>query len=130
MFPIILIALLVAGIVVFAVYIRRNPFDEIPRKEKPGDCNEQCGTCFDVCAASKMLQAEVAESADFDDSELDAWAGTEADEYSDSQIEVFADILETLTSDEVRKWVESLRRRNIELTSALRDEAIMIMNKE
>lgn len=130
MFPIILVALLVAGIAVFAVYIRRNPFDEIPRKEKPGDCNEQCGTCFDVCAASKILQAEVAESADFDDSELDAWAGTKADEYSDSQIEVFADILETLTSDEAGKWIESLRRRNIELPAALRDEAIMIINKE
>ncbi len=130
MFPVILVGLLVAGIAVFAVYIRRNPFDEIPQKEKPGDCNEQCGTCFDICAASKILQAEVAESVDFDDSELDAWAGTKAGEYSDSQIEVFAGILESLTSDEAGRWMESLRRRNIELPSALRDEAIMIINKE
>ena len=130
MFPVILVALLIIGVVVFALYIRRNPFDEIPRKEKPGDCNEQCGTCFDVCAASKILQTEVAESADFDDSELDAWAGTKADEYSDSQIEVFAGILESLTSDEAGRWMGSLRRRNIELPSALRDEAIMIINKE
>ena len=39
-------------------------------------------------------------------------------------------ILESLTSDEAGKWIESLRRRNIELPSALRDEAIMIINKE
>ena len=130
MFPVILIILLVAGVVVFAIYIRRNPFDELPRKEKPGDCNEQCGTCFDVCTASKILQNEVAESADFDDSELEAFAGTKAEDYSDSQIEMFAAILESLTADEAGKWIESLRRRNIELPTALRDEAIMIMNKE
>ena len=126
MFPIILIILLVAGVVVFAIYIRRNPFDELPRKEKPGDCNEQCGTCFDVCSASKVLQTEMAENVDSDDSELDAFVGTKAD----SQIEMFASILETLTQDEARKWIESLRRRNIELPAALRDEAIMIMNGE
>lgn len=130
MFPIILIILLVAGVVVFAIYIRRNPFDELPRKEKPGDCNEQCGTCFDVCSASKVLQTEMAENVDFDDSELDAFVGTKAEDYSDSQIEMFASILETLTQDETGKWIESLRRRNIELPAALRDEAIMIMNGE
>ena len=72
----------------------------------------------------------MAENVDFDDSELDAFGGTKAEDYSDSQIEMFASILETLTQDEAGMSIESLRRRNIELPTAWRDEAIMIMNGE
>ncbi len=130
MFPIILVVLLLAGIVVFAVYIRRNPFDRIPQKEKPGDCNEQCGTCFDVCAASKVLEAETAADTDFNDDELDALAGKSPEEYTDEQLEIFEEILEGLKPEEVALWLESLRRRRIELPPALRDEAMMLIGGE
>lgn len=127
MFPAILIGILVVGIVVFAAYIRRNPFDQIPRKEKPGDCDESCLTCMDTCAASKVLQAEMSPVGDFNDDELDAFAGTDAGSYSDEQVELFAAILEGLKPSEVAPWMESLRRRNIALPAALRDEALMLV---
>lgn len=130
MFAIILVVLLLAGIVVFAIYIRRNPFDRIPQKEKPGDCNEQCGTCFDVCAASKVLEAETAADADFNDDELDELAGKSPEEYTDEQLEIFEEILEGLKPEEVALWLESLRRRRIELPPALRDEAMMLIDGE
>ncbi len=130
MFPIILVGLLVAGIIVFAIYIRRNPFDQIPQKEKPGDCNEQCGTCFDVCASSKVLAAETTKIADFNDDELDVLAGKSPDEYTDRQLEIFAEILEGLKPEEVALWLESLRRRRIELPPSLRDEAMMLISGE
>ena len=130
MFPIILVVLLLTGIVVFAVYIRRNPFDRIPQKEKSGDCNEQCGTCFDVCAASKVLEAETAADADFNDDELDALAGKSPEEYTDEQLEIFEEILEGLKPEEVALWLESLRRRRIELPPAVRDEAMMLIGGE
>ena len=128
MLPVILIILLVAGIAAFALYIRRNPFDEVPRKEKPGDCNEQCGTCIDVCAASRVLEAGTAETACFDDDELDAFAGIDAAEYTDGQVALFSEILESLKPGEVAPWLESLRRRNIELPPSLRDEAMMLID--
>jgi hypothetical protein len=128
--PIILVAALIAGIAVFALYIRRNPFDQVPHKEKPGDCNEDCGTCFDVCTAVKVLKAETSQCGDFGDDELDAFAGIPSEAYSEGQIQIFADILESLPQEEVALWLESLRRRNIEFPSALRDEALMLVGGE
>lgn len=128
MFPAILVCVLLAGIAVFAAYIRRNPFDQVPRREKPGDCDESCLTCMDdTCAAGKVLQAEMSPAGDFGDDELDAFAGSEADGYSSEQVELFAEVLEGLKPSEVAPWMESLRRRGIALPSALRDEAMMLV---
>lgn len=131
MFAVILLAVLLAGIVVFTLYIRRNPYDEVPRREKPGDCDEQCGTCADLCAASKVIKAEMAPAAKrFSNDGLDSYAGVKADEYKDSEVADFSNVLESLKSDEVAQWVESLRRRNIEIPSALRDEVMMLLGGE
>lgn len=63
----------------------------------------------------------------FDDEELDAMAGIDATEYTPQQVEQFREVLTTLAQGEAPEWLRSLRRRNIALPEALRDEAMMLI---
>ncbi len=130
-FPIILIGVLVVGIIVFALYIRRNPFDEIPVKKRPSDCDDQCVSCGDVCAAGEVLRAQMDQDIpDFDDEALNAFAGRSGSDYSPEEEEQFEETLESLRTSEVAAWMESLRRRNIALPASLRDEAMMLITEK
>lgn len=132
MFPLILVIILLVGILIFTLYIRRNPFDELPAREKPGECTQadgDCGTCVDLCAAQRVLKAETAAPADFGDDCLDAFAGTASDKYTDEQTALFAETLESLAPADVAAWMESLRRRGIALPASLRDEALMLLEE-
>ncbi|HPR61665.1 MAG TPA: hypothetical protein PLF35_11995, partial [Prolixibacteraceae bacterium] len=49
------------------------------------------------------------------------------DAYTDKQIDQFREVLYTLKTDEIRYWLLSIERRNIQLPLPLRDEARMLM---
>lgn len=59
----------------------------------------------------------------FDDEELDAWKHTDADAYSDEQVELFREILYSLRTEELEDWLISLEKREIAFPSILRPEA-------
>lgn len=63
----------------------------------------------------------------FDDEELDAFRGTPADGYEDTQIETFRDVLYTLRRDEIGDWLISLEKREVELPEILRPEALEML---
>lgn len=129
LFPIILIGILAAGILVFTLYIRRHPFDEIPTDKKSEDCDSNCLSCGDICAAGEVLRAQMTPvTEDFDDDELDAFTGRSGDDYTEEEEALFADILDSLKPSEAAQWAESLRRRNIPLPSSLRDEVMMLID--
>lgn len=59
----------------------------------------------------------------FDDEELDAFRGMDADAYSDEQIDTFREILYTLRPEELEDWLISLEKREINFPAVLRPEA-------
>ena len=63
----------------------------------------------------------------FDDEELDTMAGIDASAYTPEQVEQFREVLTTLADGEAPDWLGSLRRRNIALPEALRDEVMMLV---
>ena len=67
------------------------------------------------------------ESLYFDDEELDAYKGKSPDEYSESEIEEFRNVLYTMKSDEVDLWVQCLQQRGIELPSEIKEEVLLIL---
>ena len=127
MFYAILVAVLVVAIVLFSLYIRRNPYDELPAR-KGEYCNDDCAACIDVCASSRVLEAQMAAPKHFNDEELDGFAGLKSDDYNEEQVELFRNIFEELHPDEIIEWTESLRRRGIEIPSSLKDEVVMMIN--
>lgn len=58
----------------------------------------------------------------YDDEELDQYAGYNADEYSESEIEEFRDVMLSLLLSDVAGWSVSLEKRNINLPEELRPE--------
>lgn len=92
------------------------------------DCLKSgCGvTCF--CDDITLKRAVKTEIEYFDDEELDDYRGIGADQYTEAQVEDFNEVLTTLKPSEVGDWMRSLELRNIVLPSALKDEALMLMD--
>ncbi|EFA44800.1 hypothetical protein HMPREF0645_0865 [Hallella bergensis DSM 17361] len=71
-----------------------------------------------------MMKAAVKPIEYFDDEELDAYKGRPSDAYTDDETEQFAEILETLRSEEVKAWSRSLVLRGINMPDGIKDEYI------
>lgn len=119
MFYVIISLALAVGAALFALYIRRNPYGELPER-KGGKCAGGCGSCGG-CAGRAAERREKPEY--FDDEELDAFAGVKSGEYGEEQAALFRSVFEGLRPGEAAAWAESLRRRGIEIPSSLKGEA-------
>lgn len=65
----------------------------------------------------------------FDDEELDRFKGVAPQEYTESDIEEFRQVLYTMKEEEVDTWVQCLQTRGIELPDEVREEVLMILRK-
>lgn len=127
---IILGILLALGFLVALVTWLSNKFsgknkEEAPEEESvniPTDC---CGA-HEVCEVEEMLQ-NPEKIVYFEDEELDRFQGIAANAYSDAQIDEFRDVLYTLKNDEIKMWLISIERRQLELPGILRQEALMLV---
>jgi len=90
--------------------------------EIPIDC---CGA-HEVCEVEEMLM-NPKEIVYFEDEELDRFQGISPDRYNDTQIEEFRDVLYTLKGDEIKIWLLSIERRQVQLPNILRSEALMLI---
>ena len=92
-----------------------------------------CDTCDGTnskCEQECMLEAAVKPIEYFDDEELDRFAGRPSDAYSDTEAELFGEVLYTMRADEVASWVRSLTLRHINLPNQLRDEVLMLISDQ
>lgn len=63
----------------------------------------------------------------YDDEELDRFAGRDAEDYSDEEIEEFRDVLLTLLPSDAPGWAVSLERRHIALPAELQPELELLL---
>ena len=117
------------GAILFAFHRigeRRNPPTASPEPQ-PAD-KGCCG--MHITCEKDSLAAMTTEIVYYDDEELDAYRGTAADAYTDSQIEQFRDVLLTLLPEDIAGWARSLRLRGIELPECVKDELLMLVSEE
>jgi len=88
----------------------------------PSDC---CGA-HEVCEFD-LIKADASIIEYYDDEELDVYKNINENAYDNSQIEQFRDVLYTLKTEEIRYWLLSIERRNIQLPGILKSEARMLM---
>lgn len=125
------ILLLTIGLIVF-LYVNRRNADDGEEAEaslptiKQVDRNIACCGAHEVCEAETLLTLGE-EVIYYSDEELDAYRGRDAGNYSDKEIDEFRDVLLTLQLHEVTGWLKSLGLRRIEPPTAIRDEALMIV---
>ena len=104
---------------IFGIVSHRKGEDEEPLQE-----GVSCNTCEQDC----MMEAATKEIEYYDDEDLDRFAGREADDYTDEEVEEFSEVLYTMQPDEVAGWNRSLILRGINLPNQLKDEVINFLN--
>jgi hypothetical protein len=83
-----------------------------------------------TCEKDSLLAQVSGKIEYFDDEELDAYRGREADSYSDDEIEQFRDVLLTLLPDDIAPWARSIQLRGITLPDCVREELLLIVTEE
>ena len=86
----------------------------------------ECCGAHEVCDKETLLSTSD-EIIYYNDEELDSFASTAPEEYTQEQGEAFREVLYTMQDDEVAGWLRSLQLRNIELPYDVREEALMIV---
>ncbi len=119
-----------AALIVLAVVLKRL-FARSGAKPADGTdaAVKACATCSE--AGGKCLQDCVIENAArdieyFDDEELDRFKRRPSDKYDDDEAAEFAEVMYTMKPEEVKDWLVSLQRRDVNLPDQLKDEAIML----
>lgn len=80
-----------------------------------------------VCEKDSLLSSVSESIVYYDDEELDRFAGRDANDYTDDEVEQFRDVLHTLLPQDIAGWGRSIQLRGINLPSPVRDELIMIV---
>ena len=121
-------ALLLTGIVLYAIYRphkQKNERQQPAAERATGEC---CGQ-HAVCERDSLLAAASREIVYYDDEELDQWRGTPSDGYDETQTESFREILYTMQSADVPGWTRSLQLRGIELPDGIKDEVLLVVSE-
>lgn len=126
---IILIAVVVVGVVLYVWHrydLRKNGEETVApiiTTERPEGC---CGQ-HEVCEKDSLLTGVSSKIEYYEDEELDAYKGMAAEDYTETQIEQFRDVLYTLRPEEIAGWGRSIQLRGITFPSVIRDELLMII---
>lgn len=121
--------IVILGLAAYALqhHFQGNPKDSEDSESSNAPKDSESSECCGLHAVCEKLANTDGDIEYFDDEELDAMAGIDAAAYTPEQIEQFREVLITLADGEAADWLRSLRRRNIALPEALRDEAMMLV---
>lgn len=125
------IGVVTVALIVLLVRARRAESDAAPAEAEPQRAHVPPVTCcgaHEVCEAESLL-ALSDKVIYYDDEELDRFRGMGADDYDDTQIDEFREVLLTLQTHEVAGWLRSLSLRKIEPPSEIREEALMVVSE-
>ena len=128
-------ALVVVGTVLWLLDGRNRERDTDGNLQPPevvepeASCNEECCGTHEVCPSEKLLRGELCEITYYDDQELDDYHGRGADEYDDTELEQWRDVLYTLQPDDRLGWDRSIKRSGIVMPAAIRDELLMLLQE-
>ena len=128
-------ALVVVGTVLWLLDRRSRERDADDKLQPPevvepeASCSDACCSTHEVCPSEKLLRGELCEITYYDDQELDDYRGRGAEEYSDTELEQWRDVLYTLQPDDRLGWERSIKRRGITMPAAIRDELLMLLQE-
>ena len=129
---IILAALVAVGLPLYLNHRRyQKKLDSgLAAEESPvEEAGEECCGMHITCEKDSLLASVRPTIEYYDDEELDRFAGKDPEDYTDSEIEQFRDILLTLLPDDIAGWARSIQLRGIRLPSCVREELLMIVSE-
>lgn len=114
----------IAGIIILAKANRGRK--KAPVSEQISAPISDCCGAHEICDFDQ-IKADETIIEYYDDEELDAFKNKKEKEYTNSQIDQFREVLYTLNTHEIRFWLLSIERRQINLPSILVSEARTLM---
>lgn len=115
----------VAGIVLLVKVNRANKKTR-PKEETTSAPVSDCCGAHEVCDFDQ-IKADESIIEYFEDEELDAFKNIGANDFTNAQIDQFREVLYTLKTKEIRYWLLSIERRQINLPAILVSEARTLM---
>ena len=117
------LAIIVTVLVIVLVKAnRKEKHEETEGREIDPAC---CGA-HEICDFDKV-KVDVNKIEYFEDEELDGYVSIAENDYTDEQIDEFREVLYSLKTEEIQRWLLSLTRRRIHLPYVLNDEARDLM---
>lgn len=107
--------------------LSRNGSDNSTTDNEAAESGDECCGMHITCEKDSLLTAVSDKIEYFDDEELDRFRGRGADEYNDTEIEEFRDVLLTLLPDDIAPWGRSIQLRGITLPAVIKEELLMIV---
>lgn len=138
---VILLAMIVIGALLFitdVTYFRHHDHSspDSSKKDDPTEIkNSSNKESEEVCCGLHLVCEKTSltivsdEIIYYDDEELDRFAGREPDSYSYEETEEFRDVLLTLLPQDVAGWAKSIKLRNIQLPSEVKDELLLLVSE-
>lgn len=96
----------------------------------PADQPTVCCGAHAVCERTSLLVDATKAPVYFDDEELDAFRGRDANTYTAAEADSFRDVLLTLLPQDVAPWARSIQQRGIALPPDVRDELILLIREQ
>ncbi len=114
--------LVVGGFLMFFAKSKVAPGQPAGTDEEPHQVASDCCGAHEICDFDESLfnQEEIIY---FNDEELDKLRNVREDQLTGSQIDDLREVLYTLRTREINKWMTSLSRRHIHLPAILQQEA-------
>lgn len=125
-----IIVLIVIALIVIRLskYKSETVAETEPKKEIVNVVSDCCGA-HEVCEFDASV-FEPDQIIYFDDEELDELQNVREDELTPQQIEDLREVLYTLRTDEIGKWLNSLASRHIHFPAILQQEARHLMTEK
>jgi hypothetical protein len=95
-------------------------------KEEPRQVASDCCGAHEICEFDESIFKEEV-IIYFDDEELDELRNVRETDFTPEQIDQLREVLYTLRTEEISKWLISLGRRHIHLPAILQQEARQLM---
>lgn len=132
MYYLIAIILLAAVVLLVIRFSKGKPAapaetDSLPAEEPHPVASDCCGA-HEICEFDASVFDEE-QIIYFDDEELDVLRNVREDELTSRQIDDLREVLYTLRTNEINKWMTSLSRRHIHLPVILQQEARQLMTE-
>ena len=107
--------------------VKKGELAEIPAIQE----NAAAGCCglHETCESESLLAGVSKAIEYYEDEELDRFRGRASDQYNDSEIEEYNEVLTTLRSEEVAGWIRSLQLRGVALPDELKDDVILLVGE-
>lgn len=138
-FLILAIILIGTGAILAAIHYltgaNKKPLEPIvkPEDAKPPllsrEKAEKNGVCCGMHAVCEKFPPADAKPEYFDDEELDAFAGRQAESYTPEEADMFRDIMLTMLPSDYPLWAKSLEIRKIEMPAEVKEEFMMLLSE-